>query len=229
MSLRTGPTVATHNGQTDFGREMRGAGTLSLSEALRDRAWRTARAEAYRFQIAMALLGFVGGMIIVLPAVLWLASHRHAGNGPMARRIPASFADSVSASAALAPALVSAPTLREREPHQLAPAAAEQPASRSATSVAAALATAEQRQEIESARNLIRSGQVKAARDVLTQSHLAETGEASFMLAETYDPNVLAALGVTEVHAEAETARHHYEVALAKGVTAAALRLEALE
>ena len=219
MNART-EAATTHSGQTDFGREMRGAGTLSLAEALRDRAWRTARAEAYRFQVAMALLGFVGGMAIVLPGVLWLAPHsRHAGNGSMALHAPAIVADIVQERTSAAPALISAPTLTERETRTAAPAAVEP----------AIAATPEQSRMIETARGLIRSGDVQAARDVLVRSELAASGEAAFMLAETYDPNVLAALGVTGVRAEAETARRHYEAALAKGVAAAAHRLEALE
>jgi hypothetical protein len=203
---------------------MRGAGTLSLAEALRDRAWRTARAEAYRFQVAMGFLGFIGGLVLVVPAVLWLASIRHPEGGLLARRMPAVFADAVSASASRAPALVSAPTLAGRElqalPAEVAPAVLE---------FAPKPPAGEHLQSIEAVRELIRSGQVHAAREMLVRPELAETGEAAFMMAETYDPNVLAALGITSVQAEAEIARHHYEVALAKGVAAAAQRLEALE
>lgn len=220
MSPRNGPGTVTHSGLTDFGREMRGAGTLSLTEALRDRAWRTARAEAYRFQVAMALLGFVGGTIIVVPAVLWLVAAR----APTAsHRLPAVYADSVRGVAAQAFA-PSAPMRTEQE--LLAPSASA-PALQATPSHAAP--KPDQLQAIGVARGLMRSGQVQAARDALARPGVADTGEAAFMLAETYDPNVLAALGVTGIRAEADTARRHYETALARGIAAAAHRLEALE
>jgi hypothetical protein len=223
MSFRTEPEAATHSGQTDFGREMRGAGTLSLAEALRDRAWRTARAEAYRFQVAMGLVGFVGGMIVVVPAVLWLAS-LHNG-GAIAQRTPPAFAEAVSASASHPPALLSAPIVAEPEK----PATPADVAARPVPGPAPKAPTPKQLQAIEEARSLIRFGQVQSARAVLIGPGLAELGEAAFVLAETYDPNVLAALGVTAVQADAQTARFHYEAALAKGIGAAASRLDALE
>jgi hypothetical protein len=52
--------------------------------------------------------------------------------------------------------------------------------------------------------------------------------EAAYVLAETYDPNVLAALGITDIKAEVELARLFYERALGGGVIPARQRLEAL-
>jgi hypothetical protein len=79
------------------------------------------------------------------------------------------------------------------------------------------------------ARGLIRSGDIIAARRVLGRPELRQSPQALFMLAETYDPNVLAALGAMGVHAETSMARRYYEAALAEGVVAASPRLEALE
>lgn len=219
----SGEPTATHTGLTDFGREMQGAGSYSLTEALRDRAWRTARAEAYRLQVAMALLGFVGGLLLVVPAVLWLASVRHAGRQPPPV-IAAESIDRVAAHEAVTADLTS------RREHEVSPPAFEPVLTAPAVPApVTASPTPDQRLAIESARDLIRAGQIQVARERLTASGLAETGEAAFVLAETYDPNVLAALGVTGLRADAGTARRYYEIALARGVVAAAQRLEALE
>lgn len=205
---------------------MRGAGTLSLTEALRDRAWRTARAEAYRFQVAMALLGFVGGTILVVPAVLWLTPARQPSSGAVSRPVPAVVAQAASGNVASAPVPVPPPWTTEHElPAAPAPVEAPPPI----VARANPLPSPEQRRAIEAARGLIRSGQLQAAREALTRPGLADIGEVAFMLAETYDPNVLAALGVTVVRAEADTARRYYEAALARGITAAAHRLEGLD
>lgn len=222
MSPRNGRETAAHSGLTDFGREMRGAGTLSLTEALRDRAWRTARAEAYRFQVAMGLLGFVGGIIIVVPAVLWLAATRDTRGAAVERRLPTVYVDTARDIAAPTLAPSSATIRAERETEQASVPIA------TAVPVPAA-PKPDQLQAVVVARGLIRSGQMQAARDLLARPGLADVGEAAFMLAETYDPNVLAALGVSGVKADADAARRHYETALAKGIAAAAHRLEALE
>jgi hypothetical protein len=217
MSFGTEPGPPAHSGQTDFGREMMGAGSLSLAEALRDRAWRTARAEAYRFQVAMGLVGFVSGLAIFVPAALWLASVHNAGTGTLARRTPIPVIRAIEATASETPALVSVPALAPREPVAARPLQAH------------AAPNAEQQRAIEEARDLIRAGQLQSARALLIDPRVADIGEAAFMLAETFDPNVLAALGITNVQADADAARHHYGAALAKGITAAAQRLEALQ
>lgn len=203
-------------GQTDFGRQMSGSAATSLGEALRGRAWRMARVEAYRFHVAMGLVGFIGGLVVVVPIVQWLASMQLAGRSSVPT--PAGLATAIGADLTRKPALVSAPTLADREP-QPAPAPIRQTRA----------TTAGHAESLEAARSLIRNGRIAVARELLARDDLVETGEAAFILAETYDPNVLAALGVTSVPADAGAARRLYDAALAKGISAAAQRLDALE
>lgn len=203
-------------GQTDFGRQMSGSAATSLGEALRGRAWRIARAEAYRFHVAMGLAGFVGGLVVVVPVVQWLASMQLARRSSVPT--PAGLATAIGADLTRKPALVSAPTLADRE---LQPFPAPIRAARATTAGHA--------ESLAAARTLIRNGRIAVARELLARDDLVETGEASFILAETYDPNVLAALGVTSVPADAGTARRLYDAALSKGIAAAAQRLDALE
>ena len=56
----------------------------------------------------------------------------------------------------------------------------------------------------------------------------ADEPEAIMALAETYDPNMLAAWGIRDVEADVERARQLYERALRAGVTTARSRLEGL-
>ena len=207
---------------TDFGRQMSAESDVSLAAALRDHAARMARAEALRYQIAMGLLGFIGGLVLVIPLVLWMAPR--SGSifpGATAASPPAVSSQFVGADTASNPTLVSAPTI----------AARDEPKDSNAGEVGVASAQAEagNADAIELARRLIRSGDILAARRVLEQPDVGRSGQALFMLAETYDPNVLAALGATDVLAEAPMARQYYEAALAEGVTAASHRIEALE
>ncbi|MGE0701391.1 MAG: hypothetical protein AB7O57_20005 [Hyphomicrobiaceae bacterium] len=219
-------------GGTDFGREMAAAGhSESLAEALRERLSRTSRAEAWRYQVAMGFLGFVAGLVLVIPVVLYSAASR---NGATAWLGTPTGLKEASRSDAAHPSLVQVPTLMGRElaqpvaAFQTVPSAAGEATQDSAPHVAMP-AHPPAAEQLEEARRLIRSGEIMAARALLSQSHLAGLGEAHFMLAETYDPNVLAALGSNGVEAETATARQHYEAALANGVTTAAMRLEALE
>lgn len=218
MNLHPGSTAGQVS-RTDFGRQVNGAVVPSLAEALRERAGRTARVEAFRYQLAMGLIGFIGGLVLVIPAVLWLAPPGPADArwGP---RPPAGSAEIRTTSSASKPVLAAAPSIAERQRPVAATPALPEPEP---------VTPAQVDEMLMAARTLIRSGQVLGARRVLERRELQSAGEALFMLAETYDPNVLAALGATGVLAEATMARRHYEAALAKGVVAAAHRLEALE
>ncbi len=83
-------------------------------------------------------------------------------------------------------------------------------------------------EQISRGRRLIAKPDIPAARAALDEAVRAGEAEALFLLAETFDPNRLAALGVTDVRAEAERARHLYREALGKGLEAARARLEQL-
>lgn len=165
-----------------------------------------------RFQIAMGVVGYVAGLALVVPAVFWLIGQGSGAVGT-SQSSPPSLSATIRSDAAAGltearvPAPLPAPTL------QLAPPAA----------------TAGLPLILNAAREEIRVGRIASARRLLEPADLAENGEARFMLAETYDPNVLAALGATGVMAETSMARRHYEAASRLGIEAAARRLEALD
>jgi hypothetical protein len=133
------------------------------------------------------------------------------------------------ASIAAAPVvLASPPDLQSVKPSpatptNVAPAATviEAPPAVSAENVVADL--------LEEARALVLAGRVVDARELLTQPEMRASAEAMYVLAETYDPNVLAALSITQVRAEPMRARALYEQALGEGLTAARQRLRALD
>jgi hypothetical protein len=206
---------------TDFGRQVHGE-RLSLVEALRKHTRHMARAEAFRFQLGMGMIGFFGGLLVVVPVVVWMVpgqplEAKHAVN-------PVSgFAEASSGGMPHLPTLKSVPTTADRSAARRANTTQQQNSGHATGSAS------DEGHEIETARQLIRADNIPAARRLLDRPELETSGQALFMLAETYDPNVLAALGATGVVAESQMARRYYEAALAEGVEAAAQRLEALE
>lgn len=76
---------------------------------------------------------------------------------------------------------------------------------------------------------MIGDGNMVRAREILGDAMLADDPHGLFALAETYDPNILAATGARDVRAEAGRARMLYAKALAGGVAAAEKRLNALK
>lgn len=74
----------------------------------------------------------------------------------------------------------------------------------------------------------ISEGDVAAAREVFTRAAASGHPEATMALAETYDPNMLAAWGARDIRADAAVARSLYAKALEAGVEKARMRLEAL-
>jgi len=81
---------------------------------------------------------------------------------------------------------------------------------------------------LEEARRLIGEGDFSAARRTLEDRELAGIAEAHFLLAETFDPNFLAARGIRSVRAEVPRAIALYRQALDGGIDAARQRLTAL-
>lgn len=81
---------------------------------------------------------------------------------------------------------------------------------------------------LDEARRLMGEGDVAAARRLLEDRTLANVPAARFLLAESYDPNFLAARGVRSVRAEVPRAIEHYKEALSGGIEAARQRLTAL-
>jgi hypothetical protein len=74
----------------------------------------------------------------------------------------------------------------------------------------------------------IESGDVASAREMLASADDGVQGTVSFALAETYDPNMLAAWGARGGDADAAKARALYQKAFGLGVARAQNRLDAL-
>jgi len=79
------------------------------------------------------------------------------------------------------------------------------------------------------ARQRIESGDVSGARDILSAAEGNAPGPISFALAETYDPNMLAAWGTRGAIADVARAKALYHKSLGLGMARAQARLEALQ
>ncbi|MGE3066318.1 MAG: hypothetical protein AB7K67_12065 [Hyphomicrobiaceae bacterium] len=75
----------------------------------------------------------------------------------------------------------------------------------------------------------ISTGDIKGAREILLSAEVEGLGPAVFALAETYDPNMLAAWGTRGLSSDAVRARALYRKALGLGVAHAQTRLDALK
>src|SRR5262249_58490892 len=75
---------------------------------------------------------------------------------------------------------------------------------------------------------LLGQGNIGAARTVLERAVENGNAEASFMLAETYDPAILSAWGARGTRGEVTKAREFYAKAYAGGIVEAKDRLQAL-
>lgn len=108
------------------------------------------------------------------------------------------------------------------------------PAARSAEATVAEPLKAANQAEAEArliprARALLDQGNIGAARIVLELAAEKDIAQASFMLAETYDPAVLSAWGTYGTRGEAAKARELYAKAHRGGIREAKERLEALQ
>lgn len=81
---------------------------------------------------------------------------------------------------------------------------------------------------LDDARRMIGDGDFRTARSRLEDQMVATIPAARFLLAETYDPNFLAARGVRSVRAEVPRAIELYREALDGGIEAARQRISAL-
>jgi hypothetical protein len=75
---------------------------------------------------------------------------------------------------------------------------------------------------------LLGQGNIGAARIVLELATESGNAQASFMLAETYDPVILSAWGTYGTRGDAAKAREHYAKAHTGGIREAKDRLDAL-
>jgi hypothetical protein len=206
----------------------------------------------YRQQLGAAALGLVAGLMVVVPAVLWLSGWL---GGPQARATPSRPAltifdtvETVKASPDVKAAKVQvvpaektevasqyvAATLEPKLAPIGPPPAVETPPP---VTVPPAMVRAEPppppRPRIEDllaqAERLIENGDVLSARGMLTASEGIAPGPITFALAETYDPNMLAAWGTRGISADVMKARSLYVRARDLGIARAQMRLDQLK
>jgi hypothetical protein len=199
--------------------------------------------------LSSAALGLTVGLAIAVPAVLW-----QKGRIDPVRSVANIAANFGLAAAAPTAAVVTevrepaaeVPRVMPRTvtvPVEVVRPAGQEPATASAavtvlkpapvppsvvevTPVLSAAAKAEAL--IEDARRLMSEGDFRTARSVLENQTVAALPAARFLLAETYDPNYLAARGVRSVRAEVPRAIELYRLALDGGIEAARQRISAL-
>jgi hypothetical protein len=168
-------------------------------------------------QLKAGLLGLILGLAAVVPAVFWLTGRLDGGVGGLQT---SSVGDSGPGRSSSEPALATG----EASPLLLAaPTPAARPA---ATERDGATGSADEL--LSRAQGYIGEGNMVRAREILSESVLADNPQAAFALAETFDPNILAATGALGARAEVERARMLYGKALAGGIAAARRRLDAL-
>lgn len=164
----------------------------------------------------------------------------------------ASLAPTTRSADDLQPSALSKPRLVSTTPMTIAPPAAEaqpQPvearvteakpmetvAALAPTVIAPQVATApaaprdERAELVAQATARIAAGDIVAARELLGRAAASGDGAATLALAETFDPNMLAAWGAKGAAPDVGTARRLYRYAVTAGVPRAQLRLDALE
>jgi hypothetical protein len=191
----------------------------------------------YRQQLGAAGLGLVAGLIVVVPAVLWLSGWLGGPTKAATRPQPpmAEAANPVQ----LAPVKVVIATTNPRitverqapaePPVVMAPPKrtvmveprASVPPPRPVEPV---LSRADQ--VFAQAKRLVDSGDIRGAREVLQVSETAQSAAMTFLLAETYDPNMLASWQTRGITANPERARALYLKARELGDGRAQQRLD---
>ena len=208
----------------------------------------------FRRQMGAAVLGLIAGLMIVVPTVLWLSGFfSPQKSGPTAAaRVAPSAAD---ARAAPETKVADVKTIRvpvrpmdlvrpeEKPPESAAqfvtasieqprpaPIEAEPPPQVPVIATARLIDPNKARIDglLAQAAQRIDGGDITGAREMLQGADDGGQGAVFFALAETYDPNMLAAWGTRGVAADADKARALYHKAFDLGVAQAQKRLDAL-
>lgn len=165
------------------------------------------------FPLKAASLGFIVGMLVLLPAsLLW-------------SRFQTPRTPSPADMAQLAMTLVSEATAHAG---RLAPGPAFDQA-RVERIAARTLTVPTFEPVLDEARRRIAAKDIQGARDSLATAAAAKSPRALFAMAETFDPNLLAAWGVSGVNADPERAKALYAAARSLGHGGADSRLDALQ
>jgi hypothetical protein len=204
---------------------------------------------SYRQQMGAALVGLAAGLTIVVPVVLWMSGwFDPLKSKPDALpRVAASASTTDLRTAEIRtmkvqvlpldkPAEAAAQyitgSVEPRAALETGQVSNEQPASALAARFADPQPTEGQVRLddlLTKAARRIESGDVPGAREMLAAGEEGNLGPLSFALAETYDPNMLAAWGSRGVAADVAKARALYRKALNLGIANAQSRLEALQ
>jgi hypothetical protein len=187
----------------------------------------------YRQQMSAAVLGLVAGLMVVVPAVLWLSGWL---GGPQTRASVARQPAAEHKTADLripdvTPVRVQVRPIERTEVAAQYVAAAVEPRP---TTIEPPPAVEPPRSKVDDllaqAERRIESGDIPGAREMLaSSSEGTASGPIIFALAETYDPNMLAAWGTRGVAADVTKAKSLYFKARDLGVVRAQVRLEQLK
>jgi hypothetical protein len=197
----------------------------------------------FRQQLGAAALGLLAGLMVVIPSVLWLSGWLSAVKKP--RPV-------VAAQSEMAPPEVKTTEVKTLRVHvrpvdtpvettQFVAASAEPRLPPEAApvkppvvvSAAVEIKPTELRRRsddvLAQVQRRIEAGDVRGARELLNTAEALEPGSKAFALAETYDPNMLAAWGTRGVNADVLKAKALYAKALNSGIARAQARLDALK
>ena len=200
---------------------------------------------SYRQQMGAALLGLAAGLMIVVPTVLWMSGWFEVRrSNPATPRIAAAIEPKVAEVRTMkvqvhpvdkpveAAAQYVTGSVAPRAAIEPVPAVVDRPAASALAARFAEPPPAEAHPQpndlIAQASRRVENGDVAGAREMLAAAEDGSQGLVLFALAETYDPNMLAAWGTRGVAADVARARALYRKALSLGVASAHGRLEAL-
>jgi hypothetical protein len=200
----------------------------------------------FRQQMGAAALGLAAGLMIVVPTVLWLSGwiggkqktpSTVTAQGDFMKPSevktvkvqvrPVDRSSGETASQFVSGSVSAEVPRRPDTPAMIATARVPEPVPTVRTPEVSQQSRAEEL--LAQAARRIENGDIAGARDLLSGSEVQTVGQASFALAETYDPNMLAAWGTRGAVADVAKARALYAKALNLGVGKAMVRLEGLK
>jgi hypothetical protein len=200
-----------------------------------------------RQQMGATLLGLCAGLLVVVPIVLWLSgwlgeaqkSRPQRSAEPSLAPIEPRTGEVKTVKVQVRPVERTTQTAAQyvtgsidgraaAEPPRLEPIAAL-PVAKAPEPATRPEPARQVDDRLAEARNRIESGDVSGARDILSAAEGNAPGPISFALAETYDPNMLAAWGTRGAIADVARAKALYHKSLGFGMARAQARLEALQ
>jgi hypothetical protein len=176
----------------------------------------------YRQQLGAAGLGLVAGLIVVVPAVLWLSGYL---GGPQTKAPRPQVAEQPAVKMA---EVKPVPVKVQVASADVRPKADAPPAAEAPPALPPRVEPARSRADdlMAQARRRLDNGDILGAREILQAPESATSGPMTFMLAETYDPSVLAGWGVRQPISDVIKARSLYTKALRLGYARAQERLD---